>query len=156
MVIHAFTLDYGGSFSPLPEVTYYSAYLRLCWVFVAAQAVSSCGEQGLLPRCGGRGRLAGCRVWAHCSGLWLQSWALGRSSCSSWVSACSGGTGSTAVARGSVGTQSCGSSGPGVKPVALVTGQAWILTTEPPQKPGSVFKIRVGEYYGNWDLMYCW
>lgn len=34
--------------SPLPEVTLLSVYLRLCWVFVAAQAVSSCGEQGLL------------------------------------------------------------------------------------------------------------
>lgn len=33
-----------------------------------------------------------------------------------------------------------------------------ILTTEPPPKPGSVFKIRVGEHYGNWDpcvLMRC-
>ena len=70
-------LDYGGSFFPLPEVTLLSVYLRLCWVFVAAQAVSSCGEQGLLSLWRARAPCWLPRVGSLQWPLWLQSWALG-------------------------------------------------------------------------------
>ena len=100
----------------MPDVLFFLnkfIYFWLCWVFVAVQAFSGCGEQGLLSSCGVQASYCGgfshSRAWAPGHGL---------CSCGSWVQ---------------LPLSMWNLHGPGIEPVwpALAAG---FLSTGPPGK----------------------